>query len=503
MATKFVPVELGKIPQSFGLRLEVPTIDPDLLSDPARFDELIERKCAAIEQIQKGLTEALGQLVTDAEWLAKNQPQDSDDAASKEKKQLRLKVSKQTIAERTAGILAYINECLNNQEPTFKRAAAVTYLNFQFGRQFKTLDEAAAMLRELQEKNLFVMDTKGSIKIGYQKYSISPDFGLEPDDSKKVETAVAQFAVSYLLFMNEGRKQKSTELAKKVTLSLEQFLQGVNGKFLLKVLPKSLGPDPKRPGQDFWAPNGDLLLEVKTVKVAGKDIQEIIPLEASGSIEKSVAKMKDLDIRLGHYTLVWDTPPGAGKAFQRVKETIMNFKRIPEKDAEECVKKTQALWHFITGTLDALAEEAEMAKLKEEFGKQARFLNDEFEELNPGAKGGIQLFEFEGVFGHKQQDFRHVFFIGQRTIEDGVGYFEVLEAPDHVKELLSMDGTDCFQKLEEEENFFKLPLALGRLLRAIRGRVEMKRAVASNETADEEVPEEAPEAEAVEVVTTV
>ncbi len=464
-------VELGKIPTSIGLRLEIPKIDKAILEDPSRLDEVVELKMTAVGQIQESVTDALKWLASVVVWLALCQPDPEDSAEEKAKKAMRYRISKDAVAKDQEKVLKYVDECLNQEEPIYKTAAAISYLNYTFSQEFATHREADDMLADLETRKLVVKDTKGPILVGYQRYRASSEFGILPEDLEQIQAAVAKFSRSFMQLTKQQRQEKTMEIMQEANISMEQFLKGVQGKFMLEVPAEFLGVDPDT-GKEKWRGGGNLLLEVR-----GRDV---LPVSCTGSIENMIARMIDMDVRLGHFTLQWERPPGHGRdAFSRMMDSIMRSRDVTEQEAEELLKKTQALWYLITRGLDAKTQEEAMKDLREFLSQNAPISAEDFygfNETNAPKDGGAFL-ELGGSFELKGKKFYNVFMLVERsTGQDGVKYLEVVDAPPHVKELLGslvMKG-----KLEEGENFMKLPPILQKVLRAIRGKTDLNVEVA-------------------------
>src|SRR3989344_2031170 len=156
-------VEPGKIPSSVGLRLELPKIDPGLLNDPSRLDEVVEQKVAGVSQIQKGVTDALEWLASVAIWLALSQPQEGDSPEEKAKKAMKYRIARAEVAKDQEKVHTYVDECLKAEEPVYKMAAAIAYLNFMFGQHFESHESANEMLKKLEDKQLLINAAKGPI----------------------------------------------------------------------------------------------------------------------------------------------------------------------------------------------------------------------------------------------------------------------------------------------------------------------------------------------------
>jgi hypothetical protein len=265
--------------------------------------------------------------------------------------------------------------------------------------------------------------------------------------------------------VRQQRKEKTAEIKQDVNLTFEEFLEGkTQGKFLLEKIPAETY---LQNGEAKWRGGGNFLLEVR-----GK---EVLSVSGVGAIEKTVEQFVELDVRLPHYTLEWETPPGSGKdAFHRVKNGVMKTRNLGPDEAETYVRKMQAMWHIVTRGIDAKLQEKEMVALKEEYSERATVTPVQFFGLNGSVseeQTGVVFLEFEDAFKTGSKVICNIFFLGERVRDNsGVNYFEVLDAPPHVREFL---GNLSFQSNEEGDSFFKLPPNLNKVLRAIRGKTDL------------------------------
>ncbi len=447
-------VQAGQIPKIGTLQLKVPVIDPEILKDPSRLDEMVEAKLANALQVQKGITDALEWMAGVIIWLALCQDP------------MKKKIAKATIADEQANVRSYIDECLGSEEPIYRNVAAISYLNFVFGQEVADKDEAAELLADLEERKLLVKVTQGPIMIGYQRYQVSKEFGLDSDDIVQIQTAVGKFSRRFMEVVRQQRQEATKNLLEQADLSFQDFLDGKEGKFLLKVPAESYMHE----GQEKWRGGGDLFLEVKN--------KEVIPLASSGSIEKMVQNMMNEDVRLQHHTLQWETPPGTAKAFDKVCEGIMKSRHIGRDQAESCLRKMQSLWHLVTRGIDAELRKGELAELKKDYTAKATITPVQFYGLNGSVipQPGRATLELEGVFKERDESFYNVILLIERSKENDVSRLKIIEAPEHVKKLL---GPTCVENtLEEGEDFLKLPPTMRRLLRSIRSKTDLNAEIA-------------------------
>jgi len=475
-------LESGKTPTSVGLRLELPKIDEGILNDPSRLDQLVTLKMEGVDQIQKGITDTLGWLDSVASWLRECQPLQGDSSEEKVRKAMLLRIRRNEISEHLRKVGNYVDECLGAKEPIYRTAAAIAYLNYMFDQEFTDHQTALGMLEGLKQKGLLIEAPAGLIMIGYQRFNVSSSFDLDQNDLKAIQDAVARFSRRFMQLTHQRREETAQKLAKEATLTFEQFQKGVPGTFLLEVPSEKMESDHNVPDKGHHRGGGNLYLEVR-----GRDI---FPVNSTGSIERMVANMIEFGIRLPYYTLMWDAPPGAGKNFRRVQEGVMDTRDISEGDAEIYVRKMQSLWHLIKRGIDARAWREKMSGVMKSFAEKSTITPEEFfgldgdkpkegEEffgLDGGQpksqpKEGIAYLQFEGAFKHKGRVFYNIFFIVERSKEEDSCCLEVLDAPEHVKELLeplALEG-----KLKEGKNFTSLPLTLQKILRAIRNKTDL------------------------------
>src|SRR5438270_846637 len=121
---------ITEITEAFvGLKLEVRKIDPEMLREPSRLEEVVEQKMKGVQEIQEGITDALNWLASVVAWLL-----ECIDPMKK-------RIAKAEVAPQQEQVRKYVQECLESEEPIYRTAAAISYLNFQFGQPIATKED--------------------------------------------------------------------------------------------------------------------------------------------------------------------------------------------------------------------------------------------------------------------------------------------------------------------------------------------------------------------------
>lgn len=443
------------------LSLKVPKLDEKLTQDPSQHEEVVRQKVEGVGKIQEGMSSVLKYLDSAASWIAGHEGR------------LERKIAQQEIAGDIAEARDYLSTCLEAGEPIYRTAAAISYLKYAFGLSFKTQEDARAMLQDLIDKGLLVKTTsdpkdpaRGPIPIGYEHYDLG-DFGLDPEDVAEIQQAITKFSRSFMQLVYHDRVEQTQVAKEEADIDLAALIKGADGKCLLEVPPESYLDKSKT---ERWRGGGNVLVEAR-----GNDI---IPIVGIGSLAPVIASMKDREVKLGRYTLEWDTPPGYGKNFKRVVAAVMENRKVAEDIAEDYVKKIQSLWHIIRRARGAILQQEKLAQLKEELRLQADITAEQFFGLNGSGscQTGKALLEFKGAFKSKDNNpaIYSLFFLCERKEEAGKSAVRIVDAPEHVRKFLA----SCMDKdLAEGDNFKSLPRDLGRVLRGIRSQVEMAETV--------------------------
>ena len=376
------------------------------------------------------------------------------------------KIAYGEVKESLSEVDEYVETCLACEDPLYKAAAAIAYLNHAFSQSFKTREDANVMLADLEARKLLVKaGNDGPIMIGYQRYQFG-DFGLDQEDTDEVQQTIAKFCRGLLSLVSQERRNKTKEMIEKSDISMEEFLKDVPGKCFIEIPPESY----MRDGKEKWRGGGSILVENQE--------KDILPILGVGSLENVMEGMKNMEVRLPQYTLDWDTPIGQGKAFTRVVAGVMDTIGLDQEEAEDYVRKMQLFWHLLRRGLGEYRHKEELNQLKEEYRSRAEITAESFFGLNGEIpQKGIAFLEFNGAF--KQKDDMpptyNLFFLATRSQESGRDSIEVVDAPEHVQQLLAHNFG---KKFAEETNFRGLPEKLGRIFRGIRGQMDMANEIA-------------------------
>ncbi|MCX6719788.1 MAG: hypothetical protein NTV36_01610, partial [Candidatus Staskawiczbacteria bacterium] len=318
-----------------------------------------------------------------------------------------------------------------------------------------------------ENRKLLVKDLKGSILVGYERFALG-NFGLDTEDQKEIQTAVAGFNLKVKQLVKHEREAATKKLVKAADISPNELWDGINGRCIFKVPAESF-VDAK--GKHRWRGGGQLLVEVTE--------REIIPVSAVGAIESLVKGMVEKGVRLQRHTIKWDTPPGDNpKSFDRVMDGVMRTHDFTVQDAEKYVNQMKTLWHLIIRAYNASDAEAGIVETLEDFHHRVEsdtngITPQQFFGLNgsPDPQDGLACLKFEGAFRRdNKDDVYSLFFLAKRTLKEGRSSIEVIEVPEHVNDFL---GKYVGKEYSEGDDFRELPADLGRVVRAIRGQEEM------------------------------
>lgn len=459
--------DLPKILELKEVNLKIPKLDPKMVEDPSRFEEVVEAKMKGAKQIQEGMSNALSWLDRMKEWI--EQIEDRQER----------RIAKETAAANVADVKGYVEQCFTLDETTFKRTAAMAYLCYASARDFQDQAEADAFLADLEERGFLEENADGPVRIGYARYCVCKNYGFDDEDVREIEKAIDDFSRKLQQVVHQQRKQITEEIELQAENTLEELVgERVNGKLVGGKLGKCLLEDIPaesyidRQGKQAWRGGGTLLVELVADSFGKK--QFILPLKAVGAIERSVERAREIEVSLGHWTLDWERPPGSSReSFERFVENLMRKQDVTEAEAEEYVKKTQVFWYLIQRALEASKNKEEMDILKKEYVDRADITPEEIYGIDCEPQEGVAVLAFEGTFKNKngQPSVYHLFgLFRQERGEDGEFLIEFVEGPEHVEEFLA----DCKgKKFPASDNFKRIPDPLGRVLRGIRGQVEM------------------------------
>jgi hypothetical protein len=359
----------------------------------------------------------------------------------------------------------YLKQVFELEDPVYRSAAAIAYLTAQFNQQFECYDEAIKMLNDLADRGLLTDAGKGGpILIGYTRYNISDGFGLDKDDIAQIGEIVAKFSRIMMTLEGDRRQVQAEAMKEESEITLDDARNGKNGKCLVHVPPESFVDRDKN---ERWRGGGKVLLDFQS--------KDVFPIRASGSIEGLLEQMVKMDIRLGRHTLAWDNPPGYGSgAFQRVAPAVMESLRISFEDAEEYVRKLQALWYLIRRGVKASKEKNVRAEVKAQLLNKADITPAQFFGLNGNSgkpSNGTALLQFRGEFHQKDgPSLFEPFFLATRRKDGDEEFFELTEVPEHLQEAL---GHLVGKKFSVADDYRDCPVQLGRLLRGMRGQEDM------------------------------
>lgn len=439
------------------LKLEVPKLG-DLSGNFGDMDAEIEARSVGVQEISDGMANALAWLADAQKWV--------EDHTQRVKR----KMAADKVAKKKQMTEEYVEACFSHEDSYFRSAAAMAYLRHSFSQTFKTAEDASAMLAGLETRGVLVKTgNNGQIMIGYQHYNVGQDFGIDPEDLAEITEAIAKFSRQLMQLVRQQRQEKAKEMADEADIDLAMVLKGKNGKCLLEVPAESYRD---REGHEKWRGGGSLLAEFCE--------REVLPISGVGSIENAVKGMVEADVRLQRHTLVWDMPPASGKAaFERVLKGVMDTMGLSETEAERYINQMKAMWWLINRAVRAMEGKEAMQKLKEEFYSKADITATQLFGLNGSHKpqNGTACLEFHGTFHNKanQPALANLIFLATGGEDGGEATIEVTEVPEHLNEVL---GGFVGKKFPVKDNFSNCPAQLGRILRGIRGQLDLAAEIA-------------------------
>lgn len=459
-----VAVGLSQLKEAIGnLKLKVPELPKDLMADPKRHNEVIRAIAAGVGQIEESVPNAL-------KYLGDAQAYVNGFADRTERK-----IAQREIAQDMDGARDYIADCLAQEEPFYRSAAAKAYLLYVFSQDYESQEEMRKELANLCDLGLLVEDKEGKILIGgYQRFRIGGIFELDREEQKEIEDKVANFSRTLTQLFYQERTEKAEVMKQEANITPDQLRQGVAGKCLLSV-PAEAYTDST--GKERWRGGGKILVETRMV--GAKQIPTIFPIAGVGAIEREVDTIEKMKVDLPWHTLKRDFPPGSTKKnFEQEVDVISRYRGLDQKDAEAFLKKRQVLWHLCKRAFRVLDSEKQFNQQKDELQKEATIKRPEdFFGINGSPRAeGIALIDFQGAFNQNgMPSVYNLFFLAERSKEAGQDTITIVKAPPHVEKLFS---PFMAKKFAEGENFHGLPSVLGRIFRAVRGQVDLAHEIA-------------------------
>ena len=312
-----------------------------------------------------------------------------------------------------AEIEKYLENVFNLEDKILVSAIARSYIETSLSQNFSDGTAAREMLQDLIDRKLLIKaDQNGAISVGYNKYNIG-NFGLNSKEVEKIGKKADEFSKFIMKLENQRRQAQVKDMTERSEISLDEAANGKNGMCILNVPPEPYTKD----GVQRWRGGGYILLDFK--------FNCVFPIEASGSIENLVEQMVGLHVQLERRTLSWDRPP-TGRD-ESISEIMRNFK-LSFDNAQEFVKKAQALWYLIKRGIKRLDNLEERNQIKKEMAKKASL-----ETLKFFPKGtmseGTSLLYFSGVVNEIDEPF----FLAKRLVRENNEFFKVEEFAPHLK----------------------------------------------------------------------
>ncbi len=411
-------------------------------------EETVEKMFALTQEVESGVAAAL-------EWLAKK---NAFIAGIENRMKRRIAESEWAVKEdETRG---YLEMCLSHENPFIRLAAAMSYLKYCLLGKFRDVEDASRSVSDLEERKLLVQAHDG-FTIGYKKYRLGEGFEFDPQDAEVIEEQAKKFTRQLMSLEKQRRGAVTDEMKQDANLNMEDVWDNEKTGRCFMEVPPEWDEDNER-----WRRGGQMV-----VLLTQKDV---IPVSGNGAMEPTIRRMKELDIHLQRHTLLWDAPPGSGKAFHRVKESVMRTRDLTEEEASEYVNKLRLFWYLIDRAFKGEEAKEKLEQTRQEFLSRAGITPEQFFGLNGSdtPADGIACLEFEGAFHTKgKQPIYSLFFLIERSKVDGRSVLSLVDMPPHVAELL---GNLQGKQLSEGEDFREVPNTLGKILRAIQGQKNME-----------------------------
>ena len=184
-----------------GLKLQVPKLRE--LPDISGLEGTVEGKIQAVHQVQEDVANALKFLDNVKRQIAKHQDR------------LARKIAISETAGDVAEMKEYLNGALALEDQIYRQAAAIAYLKSVLSGDFKTYEEAAEVLHDLETRGLLVKAGRdGPIMVGFQHYEVSDRFGLDSEDLEEVSGTIGQFSRCLMTLVRQDRQEKTEEVLK-------------------------------------------------------------------------------------------------------------------------------------------------------------------------------------------------------------------------------------------------------------------------------------------------
>jgi len=440
------------------------------LPDVSGKGQTVKEKIQTVKQIREDVGNAMAWLHSVAEEVASYDPETEDGRLGR-------RIAEEEYKGDVTETNTYLDDILASEDLLWKSAAAAAYIKSRLSGDFRTYQEAFDALRDLETRKLLAEAVNGAIRVGYKHYQVNPEFAIAPDDIAQFSGVIATFSKTLMGLVRQQRQEITKELQEQSEMSLEEAMAAANkdGKCLLAIPPESyIGQG----GKEMWGGGGNLLVHFSA--------QKVVPLRATGSIERSVDDMLKLRVFLPRYTVSWGTAPASGcdalaKAVSWAMANIeiydkgLKRKRTLNSDeAKEYVRLERLLWRWLNRTHKDLKAKKAMEAQRTEFSGKATIKPPEAFGLNGDAgnpKYGIALLEFNGTF--RQSDGKSIpspFLLVSLSEEEGQTMIEIVGLPRHLQSFL---GEFAGKKYPVRDSFNSCPPQLRRMLRAIRGQVEM------------------------------
>jgi len=450
------------------IKLEVP--------DFSTISQDVEKQARALAQVRENIGIALESLRVANNTIAKySMPQEGVDEDT-HMDMLRLATAKITNGRTKAQ--NYLDGVFSSRDIHCRQTAAVAYVRTSLAQTFQTTTQAWEAFHDLVKRGILLENSTGKIVVCYKHYDLASGFEFDENHVARIGEAIGKFTRHLMTLVAEERRVATVEMSAQADISLTEAIagkdcsEGLVGKCLVDV-PAEHYTYCKTHRQKNCTLNKGCDIETQH-RGGGKILVEftekdLIPLQVTGSCERVVNEMIQLNIRLPKYTLKWELAPGAGRKeqFQAMSRTIAHNLRISVEDAVYYLRGEQLLWYMIHRSILKLLADERTAAEKKEMEKEAVVESDEFF----AGTAGVAFLEVEGMFKDNGHPIPNIFLLATNDGEE----IEILKVPSHLKGLL---GEFVGKAFPTADNFESLPDILRRIFRLLANRANRDRQIA-------------------------
>jgi len=461
------------------------------LPDFANIVQDVVKQAMMLSQIRENVGIASGSLRTADNALAKySTPQEGIDEDTR-LDMLRLVTAKITNGKTKAQ--KYLDGVLSSGNLYCRQTAAVAYVRAILTQTYRSTKDAWAGFHDLENRGILVGSEAGKIVVCYKRYDLASEFKFDEDHLAKIGEAIEKFTRHLTALVAEERRVATAEMLARAKISLAMAIKGKDckegmlGDCLVDVPAEHYEYCLTHKQRNCTLNKG---CKMETQHRGGGKIlvnftqDELIPLQVSGSCERIVNEMIELDIRLPKHTLKWDVAPGIGRQFQDVARTIAHNRKLGIEDAEYYLKGEQLLWQLVHRAITKLLAEERTAEEKEGFRSEAVIESTEF--FADTNADGVAFLEVEGTFRDGEYPIPNIFLLAANHGTE----VELIKVPSHLEKLF---GQFVGKRFSTTNNFGTCPDILRRIFRIMANRAKRDHQIAVANAETEPVPAQASE----------